>query len=447
MEFIGKKVAVVGMGKSGIASVRLLAQLGADVVAINSGNVDSWKSSLSGIKVSSLISQEDPSVKEILSSVSFVVLSPGISREIDILSDLHKKKKSIISEIELAYRALKNDLSKIISVTGTNGKTTTVTLIDLIARGASVSTFLGGNIGTPFADYAYEVLTKKRAKADLIILELSSFQLESMETFKSDVAAILNITPGHGERYDRVVDYARAKFHIADRLKGDDKLFVGELSGFESELRTNCFIEKLETPKSAGEISVNLMGNFNLIGEHNISNLNFAVKLLEDVNIKWQEGLSALKNFNGVQYRLQKRESRKGLLVYNDAKSTNWQATFTALKAFSFSYPDIDIDLILGGKLRGHDDQMKEKAIFIKSLVSKVYFYGESGKNLFNEVGTKINCEYFEKLDDVVKAISKNQKARGVLFSPAFPSFDQYGNYLKRGEHFDKLTTEYFVRS
>jgi UDP-N-acetylmuramoylalanine--D-glutamate ligase len=446
VEFIGKNVAVIGMGKSGISSARLLSHLGANVTAINSGNVDTWKKNLSDIKISNLVPQEDPKALEVLSKMDLVVLSPGISRDIDLLKPVVEKKTSIISEIELAYRSLKNDLSKIISVTGTNGKTTTVTLIDLIARGAGVSTFLGGNIGTPFADYAYDVLSKKRAKADLIILELSSFQLESMEEFKSDVAAILNITPGHGERYNSVQDYARAKFHISDRLKGDDKLLIGNLSGYEQDLRTNCFIEKVETPKSAGEVSVNLLDSFNLIGEHNLSNLHFATKLLEDVGIKWQEGLSALKDFNGVKYRLQKRDSRKGLLVFNDAKSTNWEATFTALKAFSFSYPDIPIDLILGGKLRGNNDEMKEKAIFIKSITNKVYFFGESGKKLFTEVGQKINSAYFETLDEVIKSISENKVSRGVIFSPAFPSFDQYANYLKRGEHFDKLASEYLAQ-
>ena len=443
MEFLGQSIAVIGMGKSGVSSVKLLSQLGANVLAINSGNVDSWSSKLLGIKRVSLASQEDKDLSDKLKTTSLIVLSPGISREVEILKGALSSKISVISEIELAYRALKNDMSKIISITGTNGKTTTVTLVDLIARGAGVSTFLGGNIGTPFAEYAFDVLSKKRAKADLIILELSSFQLESMETFKSDVAAILNVTPSHGERYDRVIDYARAKFNIADRLKGEDKLLVGDLGQFESELRTNCFIEKVEDPKSAGEISVNLMDNYNLIGIHNLSNLHFAVKLLAEVGVKWIEGLHALNNFNGVKYRLQKRDSRKGLLVYNDAKSTNWEATFTALKAFSFSHPNVEIDLILGGQLRGGGDAMKEKAIFIKSLVSKVYFFGESGKILYAEVGDKINSEYFSTLAEVIKSIGLDKRNRGILFSPAFPSFDQYDNYLKRGEEFDKLTTTY----
>ncbi|WP_164848387.1 UDP-N-acetylmuramoyl-L-alanine--D-glutamate ligase [Halobacteriovorax sp. HLS] len=446
MEFLGQNIAVIGMGKSGIASVRLLRKLGANVLAVNSGNVEKWKSSLSEFSDIKLVSQEDASLGELLLKMNLIVLSPGIAREIEILEQVHAKKISVISEIELAYRALKNDLSKIISVTGTNGKTTTVTLIDLLARGAGQATFLGGNIGTPFADYAYEVLSKNRAKADLIILELSSFQLESMETFKSDTAAILNITPSHGERYKNVRDYAHAKFNIADRLNEEVKLFVGDLGKFEKELRTNCFIERLHAPESVSDISVNLIDSFHLIGSHNLSNLLFATKLLSEVAVSWELGTEALKNFYGVKYRLQKRDSRKGLLVYNDAKSTNWEATFTALKAFAFSHPRVEIDLILGGQLRGSGDAMNEKAIFIKSLASKVYLFGEAGKALYAEVGGKLNCVYFEKLDQVVLEIKKDKRSRGVLFSPAFPSFDQYDNYLKRGEHFDALTSENLVQ-
>jgi UDP-N-acetylmuramoylalanine--D-glutamate ligase len=446
VEFLGKNIAVIGMGKSGVSCVKLLSKLGANILAINSGNVEYWNSKLSGINSVDLASQEEVNLSAKLKSMNLIVLSPGISREVEILKEAHAAKISVISEIELAFRALKNDMSKIISVTGTNGKTTTVTLIDLIARGAGVSTFLGGNIGTPFAEYALDVLSKKRAKAELIILELSSFQLESMETFKSDAAAILNITPSHGERYNRVIDYARAKFNIADRLQGEDKLLVGNLGNFESELRTNCYIEKIEDPKNVGEISVNLIDDFNLIGVHNLSNLQFAIKLLSEVGVKWLDGAKALSNFSGVKYRLQKRDSRKGLLVYNDAKSTNWEATFTALKAFSFSHPNIKVDLILGGKLRGNGDAMKEKAIFIKSLVSKVYFYGESGKSLYSEVGQKINSEYFSTLSEVVKCIGLDKSNRGILFSPAFPSFDQYDNYLKRGEEFDQLAASYLVQ-
>lgn len=443
MDVKGLKFAVVGMGKSGISAVRLLGHLGAKVVAINNGNIDSWASSPEPFDGLSLMSQDDESCENTLLQMNFIVLSPGISRNIDALSAAHKKGIPVISEIELAYMTLAKGHSKIISVTGTNGKTTTVTLIDLLAKSAGHSVFLGGNIGTPFADYTFEVLSKKREECDLIILELSSFQLESMKTFKSDSAAILNITPGHGERYDHVRDYALAKIHITDRMGNDQKVFIGDLSGYEKDIPKNVQVEKLETPCSIEELDSNLVGKFHLIGSHNLSNLKFALRLLSSVNMDWKKGLLGLESFRGVEYRLQKRPAKKGLLVFNDAKSTNWEATFTALNACQFSYPESQVELIVGGKLRGHGDHLGGKLETLKGLVTKLYLFGESGKVIFKEVEEHIPCEYYETLELVMKKLSENSSPRIVLLSPAFPSFDQYQNYVKRGESFDSLVNEY----
>ncbi|ATH08346.1 UDP-N-acetylmuramoyl-L-alanine--D-glutamate ligase [Halobacteriovorax marinus] len=448
MSLQGRNIAVVGMGVSGLASVRLALFLGADVLAVNSGNTEEWGSRVEAHDRLQLLSQESPDCQSALSQCDSIILSPGIARESEFLKESLTKGIEVISEIEFAYRALKNSLSKtkIISVTGTNGKTTTVTIIDLLARGAGCSSFLGGNIGTPLATYALEVLSNKRSEASLIILELSSFQLESMDTFKSDVAAILNISANHGERYERVSDYARAKFSIADNLDDSDNIFVGDLGGFEKEFNPSCNLIKLEVPRSADIFSGNVRESFQLIGEHNLSNLNFATKLLETVGVDWKNGLEQLKEFQGVSYRLQKRPSREGLYIFNDAKSTNWEASLTALKACEFSYKNLPISLILGGKLRGHGDQLESKLDAHKESISKVFLYGESGKVLLEEFKEKFNCDYFKTLDEVIKNISAEVEKGVILFSPAFPSFDLYENYVKRGEHFDLLISEYLER-
>ncbi|OUR99908.1 UDP-N-acetylmuramoylalanine--D-glutamate ligase [Halobacteriovorax marinus] len=443
MVFQGVKFAVIGMGKSGISAVRLLGHLGAEVLAVNNGNIEQWSDSVESFSSLTLMEQGQLDCESALLQMNFIVLSPGISRDIEILRAAKQKGVVVISEIELAYMALSDRLSKIISITGTNGKTTTVTLIDLLARAAGKSVFLGGNIGTPFADYAYEVLSNKRKECDLIILELSSFQLESMQTFKSDAAAILNITPSHGERYEEVRDYALAKLHIVDRMNLNEDIFVGDLSGYEKDLPAGIKVSKLETPKALKEIHSELEGRFHLIGSHNLSNLNFATKLLASVSIDWTKGVEGLEGFSGVKYRLQKRAARKELLVFNDAKSTNWEATFTALNACQFSYPKSDVELILGGQLRGHGDELGDKLHSLKNVVTKLYLFGESGRLLMNEISDRFPCEYFETLDLVVERMSKDTSERIILLSPAFPSFDQYENYIQRGESFDLLVNEY----
>ncbi len=445
MSLQGKKVTVIGVGVSGLASLKLAQALGATITAVNSGNVDQWAPKLAELKDCTTIGQSDPKLSRALADSDLIVLSPGIARESSFLEESLEKNIPVISEIELAYRSIDLDSTKVISVTGTNGKTTTVTIIDILARGAGKEVFLGGNIGTPLATYALEILEKRRSIADVIILELSSFQLESMVSFKSDVAAVLNISENHGERYNRVLDYALAKFHITDRMNQNEKVFIGDLGVFEKEFHPSCEVVKLHTPSSLGSIDPSLESRFHLIGEHNLSNLKFATTLLESVGVNWRLGIETLSNFHGVSFRLQKRPGKTNLKIFNDAKSTNWEATLTALKASVFSYPNLKINLILGGQLRGHGDELGSKLDEYKENISRLYFYGESGKLLFNESGSKFNCEYFKSLDEVIECIKNISETEVVLFSPAFPSFDLYKNYIKRGEHFDKLVNEYLA--
>lgn len=443
MSLQGKKVAVVGMGVSGIASVKLANALGAEVYAVNSGKLEQWDHKLEEFDKLTAISQQDIRIDELLCECDFIVLSPGIARESTFLEQALLREIPVVSEIEFAYQSMIDDSSKIISVTGTNGKTTTVTLIAELASSAGKKIFLGGNIGTPFATYVLERILGKRECADVIILELSSFQLESMTTFKSDTAAILNISASHGERYDRVLDYAMAKFNITNRMDKDSKLFIGDLGEFEDSLKADCNIVSVSNPNGLEAIDSALTGNFNLIGEHNLGNLYFASLLLNEIGVEWRDGIQGLSNFHGVSYRLQKKPSIETLDVFNDAKSTNWEATITALRASRFSFPKSKIHLILGGQLRGHGDELGNKLDSSVEYVSKVYLFGESGKALLEEVSKKFDCELFDKLDDVVIRIKESTEEGVILFSPAFPSFDLYKNYIERGEHFDALVSEY----
>jgi UDP-N-acetylmuramoylalanine--D-glutamate ligase len=214
------KIAVVGMGVSGLSAVRLLDFMGKDVYAINQGDPSIWgnNSILNELDEKNKVSQDD--ALSVLKDCELIILSPGIPRDIDILKDLDIP---IWSEIELAYQFLSSE--EVMAITGTNGKTTTVSFLAECLEHEGIEHFVGGNIGTPFCDYAFEKLSGKRPKAKIILLELSSFQLESMDGFRPNIAAILNITFSHGERYTNLKDYALAKKHIFDNQKTCDFAF------------------------------------------------------------------------------------------------------------------------------------------------------------------------------------------------------------------------------
>lgn len=437
MDLSLKKIAIFGMGRSGLSALKLLAKIDAEVYAINQGEPENWKEFE---HVSQLIPRErmfnQDAASSIFSQVDIIVLSPGIPQTHPALEKAVKKEVAIWSEIELAYLFF-DHRAPIIGVTGTNGKTTTVSLMGEVLRCAGHKVFVGGNIGIPFCEYILE-----EQGADYVVLELSSFQLESMHTFRPNIAVLLNVFPNHGERYQGVEDYADAKFHITDYMTENDILIYDRSNSLISDWADGLDISVIpidthEKIKVRQEIeAVFDLQQFKLKGQHNLTNLLFVIKTMEALGVEEDGVQMAINTFAGVDFRVQYIASNDLFAAYNDGKSTNWDAVKTAVKAMDGS--DRPVYLILGGQRRGRGDTLIPHLQDL-SAVSKILLIGETTDQFANELAGHIDYQRCYDLATAVDYARETQFDGILLFSPGLPSFDQYANYVKRGEHFTSL--------
>lgn len=444
-----KKIAVWGLGVSGLSALRLIKALDGDAFVINCGEVASWlkpSGALNFLAQNKCFSESSPGLSLILESIDLIILSPGIPRNHKLLKSLLEKGIPVWGEIELAFRYLKEmkALSPLIGITGTNGKTTTTTLLSEMLIADQKKVFTGGNIGIPFCDYAYEIFLGGNKK-DYILLELSSFQLESIEEFHANIALILNLYQNHGERYQSLEEYGESKFLITKNFTNEDTLIYSEDFSLIAEWAKKQKGKKISFTTNSFEINYQLE-NFKLPGIHNLANLFFAVKVAEEIKLTPDAIQKTIDSFRGVPNRIEFISSTGELshfLIYNDAKSTNWDATLTAVKAMeSFNLP---IHLILGGKKRGSGDSIRPYLEYLKKHVESFYLIGEAADDIYLELKNE-RCDVkitrtLKETIDFLKGKKKNKKEI-ILFSPAFPSFDQFKDYADRGEKFIKILAE-----
>lgn len=441
-----KRIAVFGLGVSGLSALRFLNLLGAQIIVINEGEPSSWAKNpgaLEFVDISNCFGENDQRLALAMENIELVILSPGIPRDHRILSLVNKKNLPIWGELELAYRYLedKKALSPIIGITGTNGKTTTTTFLGEMIKEDKKSAFIGGNIGIPFCDYAWDIYHGKPL-VDFIVLELSSFQLESIDHFHVNIALFLNLYQNHGERYSSIEDYGRSKFNITNKFTESDILIYPENFSFIKNWAVNELGKKIGIDTDHPQINFDL-SKFKLPGIHNLVNLNFIIKTAQAINLSSDAIQRCIDTFAGVHHRIEFVDGVKGLKMkaYNDAKSTNWDATLTAVKAME----DLKgpLFLIIGGKKRGHGDSIAPYLEFLRGRVHFVYLIGEMACEIEEEVRGVLDFKNVATLEETVKDLRINYKdVEGVLlFSPGFPSFDQFKNYVHRGEHFMKLLT------
>lgn len=439
MNLNGLKIVVFGLGVSGMGALRFLEDKQAFLWAINQGEPDSWREFEevgSIVTKENCFNQSDVRAKKALDACDLIILSPGIPRQHEILKD---SKAPIWSEIELAYQFCK---TPIIAITGTNGKTTTVSFLDHLLKGLGKKVFTGGNIGVAFCDYI-----RSAEAADYVLLELSSFQLESTFLFRPNIAGVLNVFPNHGERYNKNEDYAAAKFNITKKMTKEDTLifdsgselvatFGNSFVGTKIPIKTNKPKEIINHLKGMFDLD-----QFKLPGMHNKINLDFCLEVLNALNLlvgnkeEIQEGINS---FKGVAHRIEYVPCEEKFEVYNDAKSTNWDATITAINSMDDFKKDLVV--ILGGKLRGHNDEppLKAEKIF-KGKVKKVLLIGESAALLEDKLSDWVPCFNKETLNKAITELKEENFKGIVLLSPAAPSFDQFESYIKRGEAFKSL--------
>lgn len=398
---------VLGAGVSGQAAIKLLNRLGERALLVDG------------------MGPQD------ISEFSTLILSPGIPKTHPLVLNFLVEGKEVIGEIEFSSRYIK---TPIVAVTGSNGKTTVCMMMSEFLEKLGKKVFLGGNIGVPLAEAA--IMEFDGTAFDFIVCELSSFQLESISSFSPRVAGILNLTFTHGERYGEFRDYIKAKSHITDYQKSDDKLFVCESYDLE-ELTTHSKAQKYLWNQSH-EYGFTFM---KVIGDHNKRNFRHCFQMVNALGVEFshEQAQAFIQEFEGAEYRIQRVHHIGPFIFYNDAKSTNLKSTLTALECFQ----DKKVLLICGGKKR--DDKLSEfhQIKDYKQMIG-LYLTGESSKDLQGITGGQV----FETLGDVMLSIEDFMKSYEgiepihILFSPAFPSFDYYQNYKERAEHFNKLVLQ-----
>ncbi len=447
--FKNKNIFVFGLGVSAISCIKLLNDQGINVHIINQGDIEDNKRTLidKGLEFVEVYSDQD-SIDYDKINANYLILSPGIPRTHPVLKSF---KGEIISEIEFSYQCLLKDFvsekkTRIISLTGTNGKTTTVSFLDQCLKKSSYTHFTGGNIGTPLADYARDRITNKTGPVDYILLELSSFQLESMMRFTSDIAIINNLSFSHGERYNDLKEYALAKFNIFNRQNKNQMMIIPtELLELQKslDLPVDQKAKKVVIDYSqASSVLKDYRDDIQIYGEHNLQNLYLAKTITDSIGIEDNVFINTLKSFTGVSYRLQKIYEDSHTMVFNDAKSTNWSATLTAINALK----DVGALIpIIGGKLRGEGDFDESLFSHILSLSKLVILTGESGKYILEKLDKGSDSShviYLETLDDIYHYVKDKNLVGTIVYSPAFPSFDQFSNYIARGNKFNELFSE-----
>jgi UDP-N-acetylmuramoylalanine--D-glutamate ligase len=462
-----KKVGVLGLGVSGLAALKVLNCISEEIIVVNLGALESWEPKIHQLKLDPLshmtLLSQDQSCN--FDGCQLIILSPGIERSHPLLIKPILENIPIINEIELSYQMIQSVREiPIVGVTGTNGKTTTVTLMGELFRLMGKKVFVGGNIGVPLCELIFAVIQGKDSleSYEAIILELSSFQLESLDQFCPDIAVITNIEANHQERYLKIDDYFEAKFNITKKMIKENLLKTLIIPHYDRKILTWA-----ESERDRKELKLKLFdkdwnekkdwlkeNGFHLIGPHNRVNFQCAFFAYQEI---WGRGftedqllktlLPHLSKFQGVHFRLEMILKDK---IFNDAKSTNFLALKQALATLNSEYPDYDKNVIIGGKLRGGSvdwGEINQLSEIFKG-VKKIYLMGESTDKLSRLFSNSIlkSVEYYSCYD-LEKSIKKikltlpnflNEKSI-ILFSPGFPSFDQFENYEARGEKFNEL--------
>lgn len=412
------KIAIWGMGVSGISALRYLAQKTShDIYVINQSLPETWEcleQALNYVDRKHCLSQAESSI--IARDIDLIVLSPGIDPRIKELQAFTHVPK--ICEVELALREINTPL---IAVTGTNGKTTTVTMIAKALEMSGKKVYLGGNIGKPLCDIFFE-----KQFFDYIVLELSSFQLELIESLSPEVAVILNISESHMERYIRIEDYISAKLRIADHLKEDQLLLLDrdypQLTSVKGEIQFITKNEEYDFSKSS------------LVGEHYKLTIDVLEKIFMHLKIQHRQQLlqKLIETFSGVKYRLEFIKQIGKTKFYNDGKSTNTASTLSALASF----PQKKLALIMGGKLRDESQDLSG----LKNFKFDLYTFGEASSFIKQNLEYDFKVVKYENLESLLSKLDYSAY-EVVLFSPAYPSFDQYRNYIERSQHFENLVS------
>jgi UDP-N-acetylmuramoylalanine--D-glutamate ligase len=442
MNFKDKKIVVIGMGKTGIASARFLGSQGARVLAVDEKPSGEWGEEFDRLANEKWLTAGTYSASE-LQDASMVIPSPGVSPDNDILAAAVKLKIPVVSEVELAYHFLK---VPIIAVTGTNGKTTTTSLLGEILRASGKNVFVGGNIGNPLIEYA---LTPQ--KDDFIVAEISSFQLQWIDKFKPFIAMLLNITVDHINYHGSLDEYRRIKARVfVNQTSGDfailnaadkeqDKLpdlIRAKVTYFSSvdKVKQGIFLkgDALIYKNFAGTEEQYPLTMIKIPGLHNVENVMSAILAARFCGCDRDSIMEAVGNFHGLPHRIEFAGEKKGVRFYDDSKGTNVGSVVRALD--TFSEPVI---LLLGGRDKDGDFETLQDLLAKKA--KRVILFGEARDRIGSLIGDAVPAEKKTTLGEAITSAYQNALSGDVvLLSPGCASFDEFRNYKERGNYFKK---------
>lgn len=446
MEVTGKKVLVFGSGISGIGAVKLLEDHGAEVILYD-GNDKLDKVAMKeqlgdGVKAE-IILGEFP--EKLIDTLDIAVLSPGVPTDLPVVNAMRDKKVAVIGEVELAYAFGKGD---VLAITGTNGKTTTTTLLGEIMKAYKEHTYVVGNIGNP-----YTVAARQMEEDSVAVAEMSSFQLESIVTFRPKVSAILNFTPDHLNRHHTMEAYVNAKKNIAKNQTAEDYCILN----YEDE-RTREFGEHIDAQviyfssrqklekgiyldngnmiyKNPEEVLVCNVDELQLLGMHNYENYMAAVAMAAVYGVPMDIIRKVIRAFKGVEHRIEYVTEKNGVVYYNDSKGTNPDAAIKGIQAMNRRTV-----LLGGGYDKGSEftewinafDGKVKKLILIGATKEKIA--ADAEKCGFHDY---VFADTFEEA--VLLAAKTAESGEAVLLSPACASWGMFPNYEVRGDEFKRI--------
>jgi UDP-N-acetylmuramoylalanine--D-glutamate ligase len=445
----GKKVLVVGAARSGVAAARFLAARGA-IVALNDRKpLAEWSEEARALKAAGvgLVAGELP--MWLMDQIELVVLSPGVPTKSIPARYMARAGAEVIGEVELAARHLRG---RLVAITGTNGKTTTTTLITELLRGAGLRVQVGGNIGTPLVS-----LVDSSHADGWTVAEVSSYQLETIDTFHPTVAVVLNLMPDHMDRYDDLMDYAAAKHRIFRNqtagdvaiLNADDEIVASWARGLSAhvvlfsvkgELEEGLFLRGAEIVARSGDAERVLLRReeIQLRGLHNVQNVLASLAAGLACGAAPDAMRETIRNFRPVEHRLERVAEIKGVEFYNDSKATNVDAAVKAVEAFADAPGRIVV--ILGG--RGKNAPYAPLAPLVERRARALVLIGEDAERIERELKQFAPTERAADMTDAVRrAAALAQPGDIVLLAPACASFDMFTGFEQRGRAFKEAVT------
>ena len=441
-ELRGKRVLVVGLARTGVATAQFCAARGAKVIATDARPENEIGETAKSLRATGVHLELGGHKEKTFLEQDLIVASPGVAADAPLLQAARAKGVTIWSEIELADRFLKG---RMIGITGSNGKTTTTSLIAHILKSAGVSTILAGNIGTPLISQV-----EQTSDQTITVVELSSFQLELIATFRPDISVFLNLTPDHLDRHHTLEDYGAAKARIFENQTESDSAVLNaddpatrpyapakpQVFWFSRKQRVAqgafvCENEIVFRQDGKDEFVLKLQ-EIPLAGAHNIENVLAAVAAVRLAGAA-AEIASGVRSFAGVEHRLEFVAEIGGVRYYNDSKATNVDATLKALDAFPGR-----ILIVLGGKDKGSDYSALQKPLREKAILALLI--GAASEKIEKQIAGSMAIERAGTIQRAVEIASHAARPGDVvLLAPACASFDQFENYEHRGRVFKDL--------